>query len=405
MLRSDTAFSRRDALKLAAAGSVPLLTGLRFGAPSARAAGPVPGIVKEVPSDLLIARGTNAEMNWGSMVGQGYVTPYDRFFVRNHTTTTFVNPKTWRLELFGDALRGRPLRGQGKTFSYRELEQLPRESVTAFIECAGNGRRYFADQEKQAAAGTAWTLGGIGVATWTGVPLREILERAGVRPNAVDVMAEGLDSTVIGADGTDQGHVRRPIPIAKALDDAILAFEMNGQRLPFDHGFPARLIVPGWVGIANIKWVGSIEVAAHPLYSTWNTTSYRKVGPSYPADAPALTTQPLKSAFELPPNARVGVNQPMKLRGRSWSGEARPRSVRVSTDGGVTWQGARTTGPNYANAWLRWEIDWTPTRTGIAVVEAQATDRAGHQQPDHVPFNRDGYQYDGIVRVPVTVVP
>jgi DMSO/TMAO reductase YedYZ molybdopterin-dependent catalytic subunit len=398
------ALSRRDVLQLAAAGSVPLLAGLRFGAPWASAAGPVPGIVKDLPPELLIPRGTNAEMSWAAMAGQDYLTPIDRFFVRNHTRTPIINPNAWRLELFGTGLRGQPRRGAGRTFSLKDLEKLPRTSVTAFVECAGNGRRSFADQEGQSAAGTQWGLGAVGVAKWAGVPLREILDRVGVRSDAVDVMAEGLDDPVKAADGTDQGHVRRPLPIAKALDDVLVALEMNDQVLPLDHGFPARLIVPGWVGIANIKWVGSIRVANRPLRSVWNTTSYRKVGPGYPADAPPLTTQPLKSAFELTPQTTFRAGQPVTLRGRSWSGETRPRSVRVSTDGGATWQGAKTVGPNEDKAWLRWQLDWTPAAPGPVALLAQATDRAGHQQPDHVAFNRDGYQYDGIVRLPVKVV-
>jgi DMSO/TMAO reductase YedYZ molybdopterin-dependent catalytic subunit len=401
----DRRLSRRDALKLAAAAALPAVAGgLRFGVPSAQAGPLVAGIVKDLPGGVLIPRGTNAEMNWGSMAGIDYLTPVDRFFVRNHTATTFVNPATWRLEVFGSGLRGRPARGTGTQFSLKDLDRLPRVTQTAFVECAGNGRSYFAAQEGTPAPGTQWGLGAIGVARWTGVPLREILERAGVRADAVDVMAEGLDSTVVAADGTDQGHVRRPIPIAKALDDTLLALEMNGQTLPFDHGAPARLIVPGWVGIANIKWVGAIEVANTPLASPWNTTQYRLVGPSYPADQKPLTTQPLKSAFEVAPNRAFKAGETVQLRGRSWSGgDARPRSVRVSLDGGVTWTGARTHSPNTDKAWLRWTVDWTPVKPGPTTILAQATDRAGHQQPDHVPFNRDGYLYDGIVRLPVTI--
>ena len=213
--------------------------------------------------------------------------------------------------------------------------------MTAFVECAGNGRSAFASQEGTPAPGTAWGLGAIGVARWAGVPLREILERAGVRADAVDVMAEGLDSPVPAADGTDQGHVRRPIPIAKALDDTLLALEMNGQQLPFDHGFPARLIVPGWVGIANIKWVGAIEVANTRLYSPWNTTQYRLVGPTYPADQPPLTTQPLKRVRgRARPHVQGGPARPAAR--ALLVGRRAARSVRVSTDGGVTWVGART---------------------------------------------------------------
>jgi DMSO/TMAO reductase YedYZ molybdopterin-dependent catalytic subunit len=238
----DRRLSRRDAFKLAAASGLPLLAGgLRFGASIAQAGPVLTGIVKDLPGGVLIPRGTNAEMNWGSMAGIDYLTPYDRFFVRNHTATTFVNPATWRLEVFGSGLRGRPERGKGKVFSLKDLDKLPRESRTVFVECAGNARSYFGSQEGTPAPGTAWGLGAIGVAEWTGVPLREILERAGVRPDAVDVMPEGLDSTVPAADGTDQGHVRRPIPIAKALDDTLVALEMNGSDLPFDHGAPARI--------------------------------------------------------------------------------------------------------------------------------------------------------------------
>ncbi|WP_445149699.1 sulfite oxidase [Baekduia sp. Peel2402] len=402
----DRRLSRRDALKLAAVGTGTLLAGgLRFGAPNAQAGPLVAGIVKDLPGGALIPRGTNAEMNWGSMAGIDYLTPVDRFFVRNHTATTFVNPATWRLEVFGTGLRGRPERGKGKLFSLKDLEKLPRETRTVFVECAGNARSYFGSQEGKAAPGTTWGLGAIGVAQWTGVSLREVLERAGLRPDAVDVMPEGLDSTVLAADGTDQGHVRRPIPIAKALDDTLIALEMNGRDLPFDHGAPARVIVPGYVGIANIKWVGAIEVANHALFSPWNTTQYRLVGPTYPADQPPLTTQPLKSAFEVAPGRTFKAGVPVQLRGRSWSGTSRPRSVRVSTDGGATWTGAPTHGPNLENGWLRWTVDWTPTTTGPTALLAQATDRSGHQQPDHVPFNRDGYLYDGIVRLPVTVTP
>jgi DMSO/TMAO reductase YedYZ molybdopterin-dependent catalytic subunit len=270
------------------------------------------------------------------MAGQGYLTPVDRFFVRNHTTTPIIDPATWRLEVFGVGVEGQPERGRGTRFSLADFEKLPRTSATTFVECAGNGRRYFADQEGQAAAGTQWGLGAIGVARWTGVALGEVLERVGIRTNALEVMPEGLDAEVIGADGVSQGHVRRPIPLEKALDDAVIAFDMNGTTLPPDHGFPARLIVPGWVGIANIKWIGSIRVSIAPMHSAWNTTQYRKVGPSYAAGIAPLTTQPLKSAFELAPGATFQAGVPVALRGRSWSGRSRPRSVRVSTDGGAT---------------------------------------------------------------------
>jgi len=161
---------------------------------------------------------------------------------------------------------------------------------TKFIECAGNGRSFFELFQGRRASGTQWKLGAIGVAEWSGVRLRELLERAAVKSTALDVRPKGLDSL----------NVRRPMPIEKAMeDDTLVVYGMNGEVLPQDHGYPVRMLVPGWVGIANIKWVGSIEVSESPLYSPWNTDTYVLIGDAYP-DRPVLTTQGVKSAFELP---------------------------------------------------------------------------------------------------------
>lgn len=190
--------------------------------------------------------------------------------------------------------------------------------------------------------------------------------------------------------GVDHGHVRRPLPVAKALDDALIALEMNGRELPPDHGFPARLVVPGWVGIANIKWLGSIEVADTALTSPFNTTFYA-----------GLTRQAVKSAFELPWDAQLTAGTRVVLHGRSWSGHAPIRRVEVSTDGGATWRRAQLRGPNLPNAWARWELPWTPA-AGAHELLARATDRSGLTQPDAVDFNSGGYGFWAVVRHPVT---
>ena len=206
--------------------------------------------------------------------------------------TPIIDPATWSLRVFGTGLKGSPV-----SFTYAQLQALPQKEIVSFIECAGNGRSFFGSQQGTPASGTQWGLGAIGVARWRGVPLSEILDRAGIAADAVDVMPYGLDSNVVTG-GIDYGHVRRPIPVAKALDNALVALEMNGQPLPADHGFPARLIVPGWIGVANIKWIGQIEVSRQPLFSLWNTQQYVMTGPSYPT-TPLLTTQVVKSAWEL----------------------------------------------------------------------------------------------------------
>jgi DMSO/TMAO reductase YedYZ molybdopterin-dependent catalytic subunit len=271
----------------------------------------------------------------------------------------------------------------------------------AFIECAGNGRSFFGTQQGTPVSGSQWKLGAVGVAEWRGALLRDVLAAAGITRRAVDVLPQGLDPTVV-TNGVDQGHVRRPLPVEKALDDVLVAYEMNGRPLPPDHGFPARLVVPGWVGVANVKWLGQIEVADHALFSPWNTTQYRMVGPDYPPDAPPLTEQVVKSAFELPFGATLPARRRVTLTGRSWSGERPIRRVEVRA-GDEPWRPARLHGPNLPHAWVRWSIDWTPPAAGDTTLLARATDRSGRTQPDTVPFNTGGYEFWAVVRHPVTV--
>ena len=304
--------SRRRLLQLAAA-SLPAAAGLgRLASPPrALAAGP---IVKPLPPEWFIQFPTNAEMRWDAAGELGYLIPNERFFVGNHTATPIIDPATWRLNVFGSGLR----KPEGRTFSLRDLHRLPSRTITAAIECAGNGRSFFGIQQGTPASGTQWKLGAIGVARWRGVPLGELLDRAGISRRAVDVMPEGLDAEVTG-----QGHVRRPLPVGKAFDDVLVAYEMNGEPLPPDHGAPARLVVPGWVGIASIKWLGRIEVADRELFSPWNTTQYRLTGPTYGPDEPPLTRQAVKSAFELPSGATLQAGRRHVLTGRPGRGRRR----------------------------------------------------------------------------------
>lgn len=351
-------------------------------------------IVKPLPPELFIVHGSSAETRWEAMRGHGYHTPTDRFFVRNHTSTPIIDPASWRLRLHGPGLRS------PRSLTYEDLLAMPCTTADVAIECAGNARTYFESQQHTPTPGIPWGLGGIGVARWRGVPLSAILEAAGVTSDAVDVMPVGLDAPYI-EDGVDHGRVRRPLPIAKALDDALVAYEMNGRPLPPDHGFPARLVVPGWTGVASIKWLGSIEVSTTPLTSPWTTTFYRMTGPGYPGDP--LTVQGVKSAFELPWNASLRAGRQHVLRGRSWSGGGRVVRVEISVDGGHTWRAAHTHGPRLARAWAPWHFAWAPKEPGEYVLMARATDETGATQPVEARFNTNGYLFDGVIRHPVTV--
>ncbi|MFB6891110.1 sulfite oxidase [Kitasatospora sp. NPDC056327] len=373
------------------------------------AAGPVPGIVKPLPAEWFVPRGTNAEMRFDALRGGadggpvGRHVPVERFFVRNHTSTPLIDAADWRLRIFGAGLRGAPTAGQPVEFSLDDLRGLPSHSIGALIECAGNGRSFYASQQHRTVPGTQWTLGGIGSARWRGVRLAEVLRRAGLTADAVDVMPAGLDPEPV-VNGVNLGRVRRPLPVAKALDDVLLAYEMNGEPLTPDHGAPVRVVVPGWVGIASVKWVGTVEVADRPLYSPWNTDSYRLFGPDYPPGGSApLTTQVVKSAFELARDAVLPAGRTQHLHGRSWSGAAPVRRVEVSVDGGRRWRRAELRDEPRPGNWTRWTFDWRPERPGPYELRARATDRRGNTQPEVSLFNREGYLFDAVVVHPVTV--
>jgi DMSO/TMAO reductase YedYZ molybdopterin-dependent catalytic subunit len=335
------------------------------------------------------------------MTDQGYLVPVDRFFVRNHTRTPLLDADTWRLRVFGSGLRGSPGPADAVEFSYRDLRDLPAETVTAFVECAGNGRSFFTTQQGQTVSGTAWKLGAVGVARWRGVRLATVLHRAGLTRAAVDVLPQGLDPDYVTG-GVNLGPVRRPLPVAKALRDVLLAYEMNGEPLPPDHGFPVRLVVPQWIGISSIKWLGQIEVADTPLFSPWNTQFYRLFGADYPAGGQPVTRQVVKSAFELPWDASLAAGTRHVLRGRSWSGNGPIRSVEVSVDGGANWRRARFVGSSTPLGWRRWEIDWQPA-PGSYTLRARATDTAGATQPDVTPLNTLGYLFGAVVAHPVRI--
>ncbi len=385
--------SRRRFLSLLAAGGGAAAAGMMGGPMLPRTAAAASAgdlVVKPTPPEYFNDFGSNKEMRWEVMYTRGYEVPNELFFVRDHSRTARVDTSTWRLTVEGSGV-SRP-----RAFTYDEILSMPSVSVMKFIECAGNGRSFFEAAYGKKAQGGQWHLGAIGVAMWTGVPLREVLDRTGLKPTARDVMPEGLDDL----------RVRRPMPIGKALaEDTLLVYAMNGQTLPPDHGFPVRVLVPGWIGVANIKWVGRIEVSEQPLFSAWNTDSYVLIGPDYkpnpPAKGPALSFQPVKSAFELPWDGEIPAG-PRLLRGRSWSGYGKIARVEVSLDRGITWQPARLREPNIAQAWVRWDLDWD-ARSGTYNLRARATDDKGHTQPASVPFNEQGYLYWAVVGHPITV--
>jgi len=377
-------FTRRQFLATSAAGAVVLASSNEAVAQATQAQ---KFHVKALPGEIFINHGINQETRLETL--RGYLTPASHFYIRQHATTPVLDTRTWRLRIEGNAVE-RPIE-----LSFEDLLRLPSRSVTAFVECAGNGRGFFNDFMGKVASGTQWRYGGIGVAEWTGVPLGAVLDLAKVKRDTprdiLNVLVEGLDSV----------KVNRPMSLEKAFeDDTLLAYAFNGEPVPLDHGFPVRAIVPGWVGINNIKWVGRIEVRNSVIDVPTTTKTYVLEGPDYP-DKVVLRLQTIKSALALPWPATMPAGR-QRVRGFAWSPVGRISRVEYSLDRGARWQPAALREPNIARAWTRWDFEWD-ARPGDHVILTRATDDKGNTQPASIPWNAQGYGYNVPVPHPVKV--
>jgi sulfane dehydrogenase subunit SoxC len=350
-------------------------------------------IIKPLPAGHFIRHETNAETRLDALTPESYTTPNDLFFVRNNSATPLIDFRTWRLAISGPGVE-RPY-----SLSYEELLALPAQVVACFLECAGNGRSLYGELMDRPAVGTPWKLGAFGVAEWRGVALADLLQRAGIRPSAVDVLVSGLDAPPI----------ERPIPVATALaDNTLIATHMNGEPLPPDHGFPARLIVPGWIGMANIKWVGKITVAEERVYVEKNTTDYILLGPDYPAEPPAsgarLDRLVVKSVLFLPWPGTLATGR-QTVQGYAWSPNGTIARVDISLDGGQTFNPARLIGPNLPQAGTRWEFVFD-AYPGEMTIISRATDDQGHRQPpvEEQAWNKLGYLFGAMIPHPIRVM-
>ena len=388
-MERDDVFSRRQFLATGATGAVVVATtGAVALATSGEAIAQSQKFhVKPVPAEIFIDHGLNQETRLETL--RGYLTPASHFFVRNHSATPVLDVSTWRLRVEGEAVE-RPL-----DLSFDDLLRLPSRSVISYVECAGNGRGFFKEFMNKVASGTQWRLGGIGVSEWTGVPLGAVLELASVRRDTprdiLNVLVEGLDSV----------KVNRPMSLAKAFEeDTLLAYAMNGEPVAPDHGFPLRAIVPGWVGINNVKWVGRIEVRKGAIDVPTTTRTYVLEGPDYPNKV-VLRMQTIKSAVALPWGATLPAGR-QRVRGLAWSPVGRIRRVEYSLDRGATWAPAALREPNIPRAWTRWDFEWD-ARPGDHAILTRAVDDQGNTQPATMPWNAQGYGYNVPVPHPVKV--
>ncbi|MFM9943095.1 MAG: molybdopterin-dependent oxidoreductase [Hyphomicrobiaceae bacterium] len=400
-----------------------------------------PGFVKNV-SRLVNLDPNNQGGAWWTY--STYVTPIEDFFVRNSYPTpraeneSRIHKDTWRLRIHGDAVE------RELTLTYNDLLKLPSQSIMSTLECAGNGRSMFWEQqgmtsEPTKVTGTGWGLGGIGLAEWQYVPMSQILALVGLKKSAKQALFwSGVDNKESKSGAA--GDAGRPVPIETLIlrgDACGLAFKMNGHDLPADHGAPVRAIIPGWCGAASTKWLTEIKISSKQFWVRLNTTQHVLIGPNYTPPKPEpgdefraaspdkilgqmVTWAPPRSLLTLPlvleKQPRFPHNYPLdkgelpllaagkqKIRGYAWAPQHGVRDVHLRINGGQ-WQKVRFVdqAPN-RYCWQRFTCEWNAT-AGEHILETRTTDKAGQMQPATVPFNQGGFDFWAIPKFRVRVV-
>ena len=316
-----------------------------------------------------------------------WLTPVENFYVRSHLPVpAALDAAGWALQVEGEVAT--PV-----TLSIDELRRMPSASLTATLECAGNGRAFY----DPPVAGIQWGKGAVGTARWTGVRMADVLKRAGVKSTGKFVVMNGADRAL----GTMPDFIRQ-VPIDKAMNpDTLIALEMNGQPVPPVHGFPLRVIVPGWEGAYSIKWLNNLRVLDREFDGFWVATGYRypvkRVAPGAtvdPKDMAPLTGLVVKTLITRPLDGSTAAVGKIDVGGFAWAGETAIARVEVSVDDGATWQPAKLTGENARYTWRRFEYTFNAAKAESHLIMARATDANGRTQPMDPPWNPSGYLWN-----------
>ncbi len=324
------------------------------------------------------------------------VTPVGLHYLLTHYDIPYVDPAPWRLEVGG--LVARPL-----SLSLEDVHRLPSVELVATMECAGNGRAHLDPRPFS----QPWLEEAVATGRWRGARLRDVLDQAAVREEAVELVLAGLDR---GLEAGGEQRFERSLAVGSVeVDDAILAHEIDGRPLPPQHGFPLRLVVPGWYGMTNVKWLAEIRAVSEPFtgHQQANAYCFRES-----EDDPGIPlTRMLPRSLLIPPGIpdfptrlRWLPAGPCVLEGRAWSGWGSVEVVEVSTDGGDGWRPAELVRDVESPwAWVGWRFSWDAP-AGEHILVSRARDSAGNVQPAEPIWNVGGYTNNAVQRVPVTVV-
>jgi DMSO/TMAO reductase YedYZ molybdopterin-dependent catalytic subunit len=322
---------------------------------------------------------------------RAWITPNSVFFDRNQGAipSRRIAIERWSLSVGGEVEH--PL-----TLSFGEILSLPRAVTANTLECSGNSRSLLPEK----ASGNPWTVGGVGNAVWGGIWLREVLDRAGLKPEARHVAFEGLDKP-LGASGA---RFIRSIPVERAMASTLLAYEMNGELLPLKHGYPLRALALGWTGANSVKWLSRITVLDRPFEGFYMDNVYRVFQKGQaPETGEVVTGMKLKSIITQPMMGESLSPGTIVILGAAYAGEQEVERVEVSMDGGATWQAAEFIGPREPYAWRQWQVVWEVAEPGEYSIMARATDAGGNRQPMHAAWNVLGYGNNGVTEHAVRV--
>jgi sulfane dehydrogenase subunit SoxC len=325
------------------------------------------------------------------------VTPVGLHYLLIHYDIPAVDAATWRLQMDG-AVR------QPLTLTLDDLRARPAITRPVTMECAGNGRARLAPR----AISQPWLLEAVGTAEWTGTPLWPLLDEAGIADAALEVVFTGLDR---GVEGDVEQRYARSLPLAEARrEEVLLAWGVNGQPLPPQHGFPLRLLVPGWYGMTSVKWLDRITAVNEPFDGYQQVRSYRYR--NHPDEPGEPVSRIVPRSLLVPPGIpdfltrqRMLEPGPCLLEGRAWSGWGPIVAVEVSVDGGRTFQAAEVADPPAPYAWQAWSFRWDAPTPGDYELCCRATDATGRKQPTEPQWNLGGYADNDLHRVKVTVTP
>ena len=311
------------------------------------------------------------------------ITPVEHFFVRCHTLIPEMQLADWKLEITG-------LVDKPQSLTLADLKKLRHVELVSVLECAGNGRSF----HEPRVAGAQWQFGSVGNARWTGVRLREVMQRVGLKPTATQLLLDGADVPM----GT-MPKFQRTIEVKKALHpDTMLAWDMNGQPLTADHGFPLRVIAPGWAGDSWVKWLTKIDATDHEFEGFWMKTAYRHpnhhVEPGSavdPKDMIPVTDLNVKSVIATP--TEYTHEGSVAVQGVAWSNASPVTKVELSSDGGKTWAQAKLGGAATKYGFRKWSYVWKASE-GDYTLMSRATNTAGQTQPMTPEWNPNGYLYN-----------